>query len=66
MFFFLNRNNAFKQSTSLLKKVQTFFVFLMFFRANVSQVKLHNICFSLICCQTNYQTIKLFPPYLQN
>ena len=35
---FFNKNNAFKQNTSL-------FCFFMFFRANVFQVKLDNISF---------------------
>ena len=38
----------------------------MFFRTNISQVKLDNISFLLTWRQTNHQTIKFFQLYLKN
>ena len=50
-----------------LNEIQAIFVFFMFFRANVSQVKLDNISFLFKFNRrhTNYQTIKFLQLYLQ-
>ena len=58
-YLFFNKSNAFKRNASL-------FYFYVFFRANVSEVKLYNISFLFIWRYTNYQAIKFFLLYLQN
>ena len=55
---FFTKYNASKCNTSLLCSF-------MFFRANISQIKLDKVSF-LLWRHTNYQTIKFFWLYLQN